>query len=218
MAKSRQKIQQQGFWDEEVLQPDHDAICLWALRNAEQLLRMTKPELYGGTWCDAELDELRRDLKEDAKHTYQYDLDGTVSMLEEFARTTPKPFPAIETPRLEYVLRNDRGIVGYGDLFVKFSLPTIHPIRAERKSYNDQPSGFQVLSTRYGALLVEAKSRITTIGELMRQINLYRTAFDDREFPNRTIVVLSPDDRFANDLLGQGVKFVRFEPSWLYAA
>jgi hypothetical protein len=53
-------------------------------------------------------------------------------------------------------------------------------------------------------LLVEAKSVLPTVGELMRQIQLYRTAFGGK------IVVVSPDDSYSNILSEQGVTFVKY--------
>ena len=60
---------------------------------------------------------------------------------------------------------------------------------------------------RRGYVLVEVKSKLPTLGELMRQINLYRTAHKG------PIVVVSPDDSFQELLAGQRVLFLKYEPS-----
>jgi hypothetical protein len=51
-----------------------------------------------------------------------------------------------------------------------------------------------------------ACGHMPTVGELMRQINLYRTAFGGK------FVVVSPDDSRADILKEQGVTFVKYAP------
>ena len=72
----------------------------------------------------------------------------------------------------------------------------------------DDDSGVELRWTtqRANRILVEAKSELPTLGELMRQINLYRTAFDGK------VVVVSPDDTFADILKEQGVTFIKYAP------
>jgi hypothetical protein len=55
------------------------------------------------------------------------------------------------------------------------------------------------------SLLFEVKTEIRSCGELMRQINLYRT----HETQGRFFVV-SPDDRFKPTLASEGVGFVEY--------
>ncbi len=55
-------------------------------------------------------------------------------------------------------------------------------------------------------ILVEAKSVMPTVGELMRQIQLYRTAFSGK------FVVVSPDESYAQILAEQGVTFIKYKP------
>ena len=50
MAKSRNEVQQLGMWDDEVGSVKHDEICLWAYRNADEILRSVMPDLFDRPW------------------------------------------------------------------------------------------------------------------------------------------------------------------------
>lgn len=54
--------------------------------------------------------------------------------------------------------------------------------------------------------LLEIKSTITNVGELLRQINYYRTVTHVGE---RIPVVVSPDDRYAAILASQEIRFYK---------
>lgn len=88
-------------------------------------------------------------------------------------------------------------------------LPGIFPTyKPNSKGYVDEEfDGFQISFTgNHPAprILVEVKSAMPTLGELMRQINLYRTAFKG------PVVVVSPDASFADILKEQRVTFVKY--------
>lgn len=208
MAKSREKVNQQlGFWDVEVTKPDHDAVCLWAYKNAETIFRAACPEMFDRPWMT---DEVYIDN--------QNNNDTGKAMAKTFAEANPRPAPRITKKTLEYVLTSYTGhgkklerIVGYADLVLETEIPQIYPdYKANPKGYGDDVFDGFVLgwSRRNDApkILVEAKSVMPTVGELMRQINLYRTAFGGR------FVVVSPDDTYAEILKEQGVTFVKYAP------
>lgn len=56
-----------------------------------------------------------------------------------------------------------------------------------------------------GTLLFEIKPAIRSLGELIRQINIYRTYEQQSRF-----IVVSPDDRFRSNLESQGISFVKY--------
>lgn len=215
MAKSREKIQQLGFWDAEVSKPDHDAVCLWAYDNAETVLRAVCPDRFDRPWLKSEVDPGRSDERGQKRE----------DLVREFAKANPRPNPRVVKKTLEYVLRSYTGyqdrmekIVGYADLLLETELPCIHSKYrpADTRGADDVFDGFQLGWSRKfdwtrpyveaPRILVEAKSVLPTVGELMRQINLYRTAFRDK------FVVVSPDDSFAEILTEQGVTFIKYNP------
>jgi len=208
MAKSRDKLQQLGFWDDEVVLPDHDAVCMWAYENAAQILRAVYPNDFDRTWTDA-------DISIESPHTNKL----WVEAAKEFAGNNPRPNPKITRKELEFVLKSFTGhnrqyerIVGYADLLICGALPKIIG-QYKENAHNgelEELTGLDIIwaSDHRGGpcVLVEAKSKLPTIGDLMRQIQLYRTAFPGK------IVVVSPDDSYASILSEQDVTFVKFEP------
>lgn len=205
MAKSREKIQQIGFWDPEVSTPDHDKVVEWAYENADQIFRQFFPDLFDRSWIEREL------------HFTQPWTDQSKAKLHEYMAQTPRPNPRASKRSWEYILKSYTGyrdlierIVGYADLFIETEVPFIETEYIQNQ-YGDtsELEGFRLCwssDKRYGAqnLLIEAKSVLPTLGELMRQVRLYATT------TNATIVVVSPDDRYTKILNEQGIKFVQY--------
>lgn len=214
MARAREKVPQLGFWDTEVTKPDHDAVCLWAYENADLIFRTIWPERFDKPWLQ---DEVHLGW-----HDERGDEQERENLAREFAKANPRPNPRIARKTLEYVITRYTGyqdrtaqIVGYADLFLETELPCIHP-KFNTLNGKDVFDGFtQGWSKRLDwtrpyveapRILIEAKSVMPTVGELMRQINLYRTAFGGK------FVVVSPDDSYAELLAEQGVTFVKYTP------
>ena len=205
MAKSRDKIQQLGFWDTEVSSPDHDAVVLWAYENADLIFRKAYPSLFDRNW---EQNEIHVD---NGVHK-----DDWAKTLQEFANNNPRPNPKVTKKVLEFVLKSRTGyrdqlerIVGYGDLLIETSNPSVAG-DYEYDKYSRNPISLTQCNIVWGygyhssqSILVEAKSVLPTVGELMRQIQLYRTAFKGR------IVVASPDDSYSELLEEQDVVYVQ---------
>lgn len=206
MAKSREKVQQVGFWDAEVKSPDHDTICLWAYNNAEAIFRAAHPEHFDRDWTS-------HDRQMPAHNDVQR--ETILQASRDFARNTSRPNPRIARRSLEYVLRSYTGprgdierIVGFADVLIETALPQVG------LTYAEQPNGYpgRVFSgcelgwstDQSPRILVEAKSILPTVGELMRQLQLYRSAFRGK------IMVVCPDDRYAGILGEQGILFMQY--------
>jgi len=207
MAKSREKVNKQlGFWDSEVSTPSHDTICLWAYQNPEIIFRAAHPEMFDHPW-----------QKNEVHLPFQKE-DATRDQAKAFADATPRPNPRITTKTIEYVLKNYTGygdrferIVGYADLMIETEIPYISAIfKANPNGYGEEVfDQFRIgWSRRADApwILVEVKSVMPTVGELLRQINLYRTAFKGK------CVLVCPDDTFADILAEQNVTFIKYAP------
>jgi len=199
MAKSRQKIQQLGFWDPEVVTLDHDTICLWAYENTDIILKKIFPNEFDRPWSMEDL---------------QYGEICTRASLEAFFNSTPKPNPRAAKRILEDILYMKTGynnslrrIIGYADLLFTVQLPFIR--------FNNKISAFAigwkslVKYDRPVSVLVEVKSRLPTIGELLRQISLYRTA-DHHVDSHVEFCVVASDDKYESILAQQGITFVKF--------
>lgn len=205
MAKSREKIQQLGFWDPEVGTPDHDTVCLWAYENADAIFRAVCPDRFDHPW-----------FMEEIHLGHERNDESAIALAKEFTEENPRPNPRVFKRTLECVLRSFTGyqdklerIVGYADLLIQTELPNVSPRykAATTRGGDDVLVGFELTWSRSReapVILVEAKSVLPTVGELMRQIQLYRTAFSG------SIVVVSPDDKYESILTEQGVTFVQF--------
>lgn len=205
MAKSREKVQQLGFWDTEVTKPDHDTVCLWAYNNTEVIFRAACPKEFDRQWDINEILLGHEDLESRAK------------IADEFKKSNPRPNPRITKKSIEYVLRSYTGyqdkierIIGFADLLFETEYPKISVRYKENGKFgcDDIFDGFEIVWSRNRwespNILVEAKSILPTVGELMRQIQLYRTAF------HGCIVVVSPDEKYKEILSEQGVAFVKY--------
>ncbi|WP_299347255.1 hypothetical protein [uncultured Pseudoxanthomonas sp.] len=208
MATSRDKVQQIGFWDAEVKSPDHDTVCLWAYQNADAIFRAAYPEQFGRDWTSHDLDT---PAYNDAQR------ETIVQASLDFANSTPRPSPRVAKRSLECVLRSYTGvrgdierIVGYADVLIETELPRVGFTYTEQSNghghRNQVFSGCELAwtSDRAPRILVEAKATLPTVGELMRQLQLYRTAFSGK------IMVVCPNDRYASILNEQGVHFMKY--------
>lgn len=198
LAKSREKIQQLGFWDPEVSTPSHDNIVLWAYDNTETILRLVMPDAFDHAWLQDEVLRSRHEREE-----------RFLQMARKYVDSNPRPNPRARKKTLEYVLTTQTGyqgklekIVGYADLLIDVEFPCV--------SINESEDGVHLvwrhgrdLPANQASVLVEAKSVLPSIGELMRQIQLYRTAHSG------PVVVVSPDDQYAQILGEQGVFFIQ---------
>jgi hypothetical protein len=204
MAKSREKVQQLGFWDSEVSKPSHDDVCLWAHENADFIFRTVCPEMFDRPWSTDEVHVGNANNNQSA-----------MDMATAFKNSNPRPNPRAFKKTLEFVLKSYTGyqnkmerIVGYADLLIETQLPSIYPMyrAATITGGEDEIDGYELgwsSDRKAPHMLVEAKSILPTVGELMRQIQLYRTAFDGK------FVVVSPDDSYAQILAEQGVTFIK---------
>lgn len=185
--------------------PDHDAVCLWAYDNSELIFRESCPDIFDHPWLWDEV-------------LFHDNEDSAIALAKGFRDSNPRPNPRVTKRTLEFVLRAHTGyknkierIIGYADLLIETEIPCIYPQykAADKWGEEDVFAGFTLgwlRDKKAPLILVEAKSILPTIGELMRQIQLYRTAF------NGKIVVVSPDDKYAKILKEQGVTFVKYNP------
>lgn len=193
MASAREKIPQLGLWDDEVPKLSHDAIVLWAYENAQLLV-----ESY-----------LTAFPEKDYYKTFDEKWDSSVIInnsgraLADLPPLPAKPTKLHGKKILEQVIEqypeyvNGRSlprILGYGDLLLKWFAPRV-------EWHNEQ---WGVAHKEAGSLLVEAKTVMPSLGELMRQLNLYRLVYRD-------IVVVSPDASYQDVLREQGILFVPYK-------
>lgn len=198
MGSARDKLPQLGFWDDEVPKRSHDSMVLWAHANAERLVRQYLAAfpsrdfgaILSKTWGGSSI-TLRNGEK-----------------LSTLPPLPPKPTELVEKKTFEYVLQqhpeNGNGrmlprILGYADLVIFWNDPTVE--------WGDDQQWH--ISGRSRRVLIEAKTVLPSIGELMRQINLYRLVCHD-------VIVVAPDTTYADILREQGVLVVPFDSDGAY--
>lgn len=195
MARARDKVAQTGFWDEQVAQPKHDEICKWAYENADHVLATLYPEQYA-----------ERDWNDEERK-------GDNALKAAFLDSNPRPKPHVVKRTWEYPLHVHTGYnnaisrpVGFGDLLFMYAIPRPKPTY-NYDTYHSQRghevTGYEIAWERH-AVLLEVKSTLPTLGELLRQLNLYATAFSHPQ------AVIAPDDAYATILREQGYGFIKY--------
>lgn len=199
MASAREKLPQLGLWDNEVSKPNHDTITKWAYEHAEMLVRQYVTT-YAPYFNERGIDILP---------------DWSQALLDknpELGIPPPKCSKLVLKREWEAVLRGRSDgvggrynpILGYGDLLLHCEanvLGTVETERTRKKEWWVETMRFQIL--------VEVKTELPTIGELMRQLNLYRESV-------RHVIVVAPDAKYAELLSEQGILFVQYDADVTY--
>lgn len=112
----------------------------------------------------------------------------------------PRPPCKVLDVKWEFPIRNGQYVIGFIDLCV---------IVNKAELWLDGVDGATIapcwkVGFDHTNLFFEVKPSIRSLGELMRQINLYR-AYEHSQF-----FVVSPDDRFRPQLETQGIRFVKY--------
>jgi hypothetical protein len=139
---------------------------------------------------------LDEDLKTPAHDALMFWIDENISeiLAEVFNLTIA---PKILARRWEFTLKNERDfILGAADMFVH-----------ARSGQCDV------------AVFIEAKPKIRSLGELIRQINFYKAGSDfsvhipSGDYLQPKWLVVAPDDQFADKLREQGILFQKSPPT-----
>jgi hypothetical protein len=91
----------------------------------------------------------------------------------------------------EQPIADGKYIIGFADMVVKYEIPTLEIWERAGK----------VMMASERMAYFEVKTFIPSVGELIRQINMYR------KYEYGTYIVVSPDNRFESVLKSQGILF-----------
>lgn len=231
--KARTLQERMGFRDDELSTPRHDEIMLWLDENAERLFPSRKglpwPEETVKELREAAENFYSRDYREKvtAARNAVYFADeylmatpvselGTARMkaMDVAGEAVPKPRKILElspSPQEGSIVKTWEKPVLSGNYTVGFIDMEIAYVNS-RLSYGWGPDGgLQWIVKPYPrpvdeeCKLIEVKPSIRSIGELIRQINTYKTYRAGEYF------VCSPDARFESALKSQRIGFVRAE-------
>ena len=180
----RQKHPQLGFWDDEISLHSHDDLQQWCYKNAQLVL--TAALNYSPEWTTGD--------------TYYYDKRGQgrrPKSFEGWRQLPAKPQLRINKVILEKTLIDSKfRYLGFADLAVQYQSARLS--MTEGYACSLEVSGEEAL--------IEVKTSMGTLGELLRQLRLYAEAQIGK------IVVVSSDDKYAQVLREQGFAFYKYDP------
>lgn len=208
-----------GFQDADLNTPAHDALMVWLDENVEGIILQRYSQRYPTIWTQEEIDAILTDARneleqrlvslkkqeEDARRFSEGIYKSYLQNYEDFkqfcenwnpgsppARTASIHQKVWESP----VVARNGFMVGFIDMKVTIEHNTV---RVE----NGRWCEYQPFSTYEDVYLLEIKPMLQSVGELVRQIRMYQ------EYQQGTYIVVSPDDRFASILAGQGIEFIK---------
>lgn len=184
--------------DPEVKTPEHDAIMIWLDANIEGILQKRFcPNYDQKHWTEKYLDQVFGEYCKDCEEWARR--DSKFERRYEMRQVLPEPPPlgrvTVHRKRWEVPVKREQYVVGFVDMQVEFS----HGKHLYISNSSDDPWG--VREDRY-VCNIEVKPTIASVGELVRQINLYR------EYLRGIYVVASPDDRWIDVLKSQSISFI----------
>jgi hypothetical protein len=222
-----------GFQDSDLTTPQHDSILLWLLDHAEDVIRYLPDRTVDLTaihraWLEEQLRELRYYRKQ---NTHDDDADKKITacrkQIEDLPAAWIYPVPlTIVQKRSEQPVLNGTFPIGFVDLFIETkgeepvistSSSDVDKWEAALDSDPDLPGYclFKVQEHYY----FEIKSRIPSLGEMIRQLRMYEQYIPNpaRQYSssrtNSRLGVVSPDRRFAREIRNEGFFFVPLSPS-----
>lgn len=227
MAKTL--IERFGFADPDRKTPLHDQICLWVHQNAEHVMSQALGDiaetddeaLFECKRANRELEllgyqPLARVIGGDYKVEWEKPIGG--KQTAGFIDLCLSRVSLISTGLTEPVFLNGRG-AGWLDVERQI-LRGLHPSTIDWGDFKEigdrwialHDAGitqwrdlFPQYAYSRSSLNVEVKSQIASVGELLRQIQFYRTF--DKKTP---WCVVSPDPRYADLIRQQGIHFVEY--------
>ncbi|MCM0082306.1 hypothetical protein L4X63_11970 [Geomonas sp. Red32] len=226
--KAKTLIEKFGFKDDDLKTPEHDSIMIWLNANIEEVINRAFPAVWPEREVKGELSDFHTGLAklkaslERQLHNLRsssagpgaptpdpktLETESKLLQLEEWSKLEDPPaMPKLQVTKTvwECTIMNDKGfVVGAIDMMVRVRRPGL---RVESYTSNLQAFPSAAPEWRIGSyddeVFIEVKSKILSLGELIRQIRFYQS------HKRGSYVVVSPDDRFAEILRNQGIGFV----------
>ena len=188
-----------GFFDEDRKNPTHDRIMFWLDRQAEELAR----EFFAmaPTWPEELVTKVRAQARALAR-TQKY----AALNLPDLGEPPTRVFEVISKTWEKPIVTGNNFAVGFADMEIvaQFSddlsfCENTGPLDFKKPVID----WFTIIRKEH--LIFEAKTAIGSVGEIIRQIRLYQ------QYQPGVYVVVSPDDRYAEVMRGQGIQFLKYE-------
>lgn len=243
VKKSRAKTLQErfGFKDEDLRKPAHDQILLWLDANIDQIApSFFKLEWDANEIKEQE--EYAKKRFEEKKKDLEYNLSRCRRSLSNNGELYPGYKESSERQKekqdelqeLETKMQKMEAWQGLGELPER-KIEVVQkiwerPIKSERDfligfidmevvcnrrclSYYDDYSPKWTTGRDDFSLFFEAKTEIISIGEVMRQIQMYKTyVWQPYSYSRKyKFVLVCPDDKYASLFKEQGIEFLKYE-------
>jgi len=227
--------QKMGFFDEDLKKPQHDEIMLWLDKNAEEIINSLF--FKEGKISEKKISNLLESANEYKKaalntHDYKLKSDSTpkddlqkhekiinyLNQWESFDEIPSIPPIKINQRTWEFPVissinnyTNNKYTVGFVDMLVacsKFS-PCVIGFKEDRYTtelIKKIGIGFEAWPLY---VFFEVKTEIPSLGEVIRQINYYKT-YLKQDFTSAAYVIVCPDDKYKTALKSQGIDFVKY--------
>lgn len=218
-----------GFADPELTTPKHDDLCSWVETNALEIARSFIPEYYTSEskWSRKEITDAQRGfLKIPASRADTVRVESIIwepllkngrgyevgfidmNITAQVSEVTLDAYSRRSDPEVQgppFVNKDNRH--RFLDYVSRYGFPEASSFRSPPGCQWPRPPEYiaRLMSCSY-VLWIECKSTINSLGELFRQLALYRSCI--RDPGENTIVVVSPDDRHADRIRRQGYGFV----------
>ncbi|WP_421977883.1 hypothetical protein [Roseivirga seohaensis] len=228
--KAKTYIEQLGFFDEDLKTNTHDDILVWAANNLNNIVN----HIFWRPWNEREYkyhiseaqESIRDNIPKYRSNISRYGDDNKrAEILKYLEEWNGIPFEQLKRSPFytngctwEYPIKNEanryKSIIGFIDLHFKMEYQSLYvkDIPHPNSNWDKFEIGSIALTSSWQSkdVFIEAKTKINSVGELLRQINFYR------EYAKGNYIVISPDDRYEKTLNEQGVAFVKafhsFEP------
>jgi len=190
-----QTLQQRfGFQDKDLSRPKHDEIMLWLDENILKILDSF-------TWI--------RSLYRDRGAIELWD---SKSIEKKFHLKDKPPFPEFKISSVKKIwekpVLQKEFCIGFIDFVAIFNIPVL---KVEYKSEGREGKFLWSPDNLEIRINFEVKTAIPSLGELFRQIQMYRSYLSSSL--NNKFVVVSPDNRFEKQILDQGIGFLKYDPN-----
>lgn len=230
--KNKNFLEKIGFGDEDLRTSKHDEIMLWLLdrKNLMRVLEEAFPVDYskcqvskscffesGPEECSFRVADYSCDftcLQISRFGGEEIDREEVVSKDFEALRTKASKenwkqiiynnrYNIIESVKLEVPVKSGNYLIGFADC--KVVLSDVYVFKGEKFSLFAKPTNAPFNIPSY-ILWIEVKTKIDSIGALLRQINTYR------EYTKGLWMVISPEDWIGEILRSQGIYHYTYNP------
>ena len=225
-SKTKNYLQTQLFPDEDIKQPKHDDIMFWLDKNINAITEEILPKDISKYINKYEKENINNQINRTKEYFRRIGTEESIENIKkldnlnlfnkEYIRTVPIN---IELKNWEFPVtigeEKYKRIIGFVDMLVGFYFPTsaylqgiVEEIKyGEIVKYRLEDTIGLNFHRKYRSVAFEVKTKIDSVGELIRQINYYRNVLRDTIF-----VVISENDEYKDILNDQKIKFIKYEP------